>query len=237
MTHPNPIHQAIGETDIYLIDQIMKGRYQPKESILDAGCGYGRNLHWFLQNDCIIYGVDQDESAIGHLRSKLQPPLSKLTPPLGEPPPALGEPPPALSERFRAAGLDELPFNDKYFDHIICSAVLHFAKDTAHFHRMVAEIVRVLKPNGSLFIRMTSDIGIEDKVHRLGMPEPPDPLAAQDPLTGGVYRIPDGSTRFLLTRSLLAETMQKNKLSFLEPFKTVNVNDLRCMSTLVLNRR
>ena len=208
----------------------MKGRYQPKETILDAGCGHGRNLHWFLQNDCIIYGVDQDESAIDDLRRKLGTPLSERTPPLGEPPPA-------LSERFRAAELDELPFNDKYFDHIICSAVLHFAKDTTHFHRMVAEIVRVLKPNGSLFIRMTSDIGIEDKVHRLGMPEPPDPLDALDPLAGGVYQIPDGSTRFLLTRSLLAETMQKNKLSFLEPFKTVNVNDLRCMSTLVLNRR
>lgn len=213
----------------------MKGRYQPKETILDAGCGHGRNLHWFLQNDCIIYGVDQDESAIDDLRRKLSPPLSEPPPPApSKLPPALGEPPPALSERFRAAGLDALPFNDKYFDHIICSAVLHFAKDTTHFHRMVAEIVRVLKPNGSLFIRMTSDIGIEDKVHRLG---PPDPLDALDPLAGGVYQIPDGSTRFLLTRSLLAETMQKNKLSFLEPFKTVNVNDLRCMSTLVLNRR
>jgi tellurite methyltransferase len=212
LTQSNPIHEAIGDTDIYLIDQIMKGRYQAKETILDAGCGHGRNLHWFLQNDCSIYGVDQDESAIGHVRSKLASPLGKLSPQ-----PSKLTPP--LSERFQAAELDALPFNDKYFDHIICSAVLHFAKDIAHFHRMVAEIVRVLKPNGSLFIRMTSDIGIEDKVH---------------PLAGGVYQIPDGSTRFLLTRPLLAETMQKNKLSFLEPFKTVNVNDLRCMSTLVL---
>jgi tellurite methyltransferase len=198
LTHSNPLHEAIGETDIYLIDQIMKGRYQPEDTILDAGCGYGRNLHWFLQNDYTVYGVDQDETAIDDLRRKLTPPHS---------------------ERFQAAQLDDLPFNHKNFEHIICSAVLHFAKDTAHFHRMVAEMLRVLKPKGSLFIRMTSDIGIEDRVRPLG---------------DGVYQIPDGSTRFLLTRPLLTETMQKNKLTFLEPFKTVNVNDLRCMSTLVL---
>jgi tellurite methyltransferase len=198
LTHSNPLHEAVGETDIYLIDQIMKGRYQPEDTILDAGCGYGRNLHWFLQNDYTVYGVDQDETAIDDLRRKLTPPLS---------------------ERFQAAQLDDLPFNHKNFEHIICSAVLHFAKDTAHFHRMVAEMLRVLKPKGSLFIRMTSDIGIEDRVRPLG---------------DGVYQIPDGSTRFLLTRPLLTETMQKNKLTFLEPFKTVNVNDLRCMSTLVL---
>jgi len=115
--------------------------------------------------------------------------------------------------------VEKLPFEDNYFSHIISSAVLHFAKDTIQFHRMVAEMVRVLQPNGSLFIRMTSDIGIEDKVNLLG---------------DGVYNIPDGSTRFLLTRALLADIMKKNKLSFLEPLKTVNVNDVRCMSTLVV---
>jgi hypothetical protein len=86
---------------------------------------------------------------------------------------------------------------------------------------MIAEMVRVLKPSGSVFIRMTSDIGIEAKVQRVG---------------DGVYDIPDGSRRFLLTRTLLADIMRKNKLSFLEPLKTVNVNDVRCMSTVVLTR-
>jgi hypothetical protein len=68
---------------------------------------------------------------------------------------------------------------------------------------------------------MTSDIGIEDKVQPAG---------------DGVYDIPDGSRRFLLTRDLLADVMRKNGLSFLEPLKTVNVNDIRCMSTVVLRR-
>ncbi len=40
----NPLHDAIGETGIYLIDQIIKGRCQGEGTIRDAGCGYRRNL-------------------------------------------------------------------------------------------------------------------------------------------------------------------------------------------------
>jgi tellurite methyltransferase len=194
---PNPLEEVIGSTDIYLVDQIMKGRYKADDIVLDAGCGYGRNLHWFLRNDVVIYGVDQDVNAVHDLQRRH----------------------PGAAERFRQSAVEKMPFEKGQFDHVISSAVLHFAKDTAHFERMVAEMVRVLKPLGSLFIRMTSDIGIEDKVQPVG---------------NGVYDIPDGSRRFLLTRTLLADVMRKNGLSFLEPLKTVNVNDIRCMSTLVL---
>jgi len=177
----------------------MKGRYKMNDTILDAGCGYGRNLHWFLRNNVVIYGVDQDANAIHDLQRRQS----------------------TIAERFRQSPVEKTPFEDDQFDHIISSAVLHFAKNTAHFRQMIAEMVRVLKPLGSLFIRMTSDIGIEDKVQLVG---------------DGVYDIPDGSRRFLLTRTLLADIMRKNGLSFLEPLKTVNVNDVRCMSTLVLRR-
>jgi tellurite methyltransferase len=199
LSNPNSIEEVIGSTDIYLVDQIMKGRYAPNDIILDAGCGYGRNLHWFLRNNVPIYGIDHDANAISDLQFR----HSKV------------------ADRFRQSPVQQLPFENNQFDHIISSAVLHFAKDTVHFRQMIAEMVRVLKPSGSLFIRMTSDIGIEDRVRSVG---------------DGAYDLPDGSRRFLLTRALLADTMQMNKLSFLEPFKTVNVNDVRCMSTLVLTK-
>jgi tellurite methyltransferase len=193
------IEEVIGATDIYLLDQIMKGRYKTNDIILDAGCGYGRNLHWFLRNDFAIYGVDQDANAIHDLQRRH----------------------PAVAARFSQSAVEHVPFENEQFDHIISSAVLHFAKDTEHFRQMISEMVRVLKPAGSLFIRMTSDIGIEDKVRPAG---------------DGVYDIPDGSRRWLLTRALLAEVMRKNGLAFLEPLKTVNVNDIRCMSTVVLRK-
>ena len=189
----------MGDTDIYLIDQIMKGRYGQLDTILDAGCGGGRNLHWFLQNNSLIYGVDRDENAIGQLQSSY----------------------PALAERFWQAPVEKLPFGDNDFNHVISSAVLHFAENTQHFHNMVTEMLRVLRPSGSLFIRMTSDIGIEHSVQLI---------------EDGVYFIPDGSQRFLLTRQLLSDLVQQHKLLLLEPLKTVNVSDVRCMSTLVLGK-
>lgn len=195
----NPLQEIIGTTDIYLVDQIMKGRYKAGDVVLDAGCGYGRNLHWFLRNEMTIYGVDREAAAIGELRRGY----------------------PDIADRFQVAEVEKMPFGDERFDHIISSAVLHFAQDTEHLRRMVAEMVRVLKRSGSLFIRMTTDIGIEERVRLVG---------------DGVYAIPDGSRRFLLTRQLLAEMMRENGLSFLEPLKVVNVDDVRCMSTLVLRK-
>lgn len=194
------IHEVIGDTDIYLIDQILKGRYQPEDTILDAGCGLGRNMHWFLQSKFCIYGIDQNNGHITDLKQD-----NPLLP----------------ANRLQVAKVELMPFGNSFFNHIISSAVLHFAESTEHFLAMLKEMVRVLKPKGSLFIRMTSDIGIDDKVKPIG---------------DGVYIIPDTSTCFLLTRPLLQTILNEFHLSFLEPLKTVNVNDVRCMSTLVLQK-
>lgn len=196
----NSLQNLVGDTDIYLLDQIMKGRCKQTDKILDAGCGTGRNLHWFLKEKMDVYAIDQNPDAIAALK-KAYPgfPASKL----------------------QRCPVEQLPFERNFFDHIISSAVLHFAMSTAQFYDMLAEMLRVLKPGGSLFIRMTSDIGIEHLVKLI---------------KDGVYIIPDGSKRFLLTRSLLADIIQRHSLSFIEPFKTVNVDDTRCMSTLVLQK-
>ena len=196
----NNIQTQLGQTDIYLIDQIMKGRYKPDDIILDAGCGSGRNMHWFLQNHFNITGIDTNEAAMQKLKDKY----------------------PGLRNTFSVLPVENTGFSDNHFDHIICSAVLHFANSTAQFKLMFAELLRVLKAGGSLFIRMATDIGIEDKVELIA---------------DGVYVIPDGSTRFLLTRQLLAGCMQQNKLSFIEPIKTTNGDDVRCMSTLLLQKK
>ena len=192
----------LGQTDIYLIDQIMKGRYQKvSEKILDAGCGQGRNLFWFIENGFDIYGIDHDQQNIDFLSSRLGP---------------------EQSEKLIEAELDAIPFPAQFFNHIISSAVLHFAASRNHFFKLLEEHIRVLKMEGTLFIRMASDIGLPSKE-----------ALNQD----GVFRIPDGSSRFLLTRSLLREILEVFPVSMLEPIKTTNVNDIRCMSTLMLMRK
>ena len=197
----NSLQKLVGDTDIYLLDQIMKGRYLQTDKILDAGCGTGRNLHWFLQNNMDVYGIDRDPVAINIIKTE-HPSLS--------------------NEKVQATAFEKMPFENNFFDHIICSAVLHFADSTTQFQIMLTEMVRVLKTGGSLFIRMASNIGIEDKVVLINE---------------GVYLIPDGSNRFLLTRPLLTGVLQHYPLFFIEPFKTVNVDDKRCMSTLIFEKK
>jgi tellurite methyltransferase len=190
--------------DIYLLDQILKDRYAADDKILDAGCGAGRNLFWLLKNGFNVYAVDAKKEALETLIQKAN----------------------SLDIEFETAkikigDLQSLEFDSDFFDHIICSAVLHFAKSHQHFEKMFAELIRIIKPGGTFFIRMTSNIGIEDKVQEID---------------SGVYQIPDGSIRYLLTRTMLSLIMKRHRLSFLEPLKTVNVGDERCMSTLMLQK-
>ncbi len=198
MKEENGVASIPAQTDIYLIDQILKNRYNPGETILDAGCGSGRNIEWFIQNNFTSYGIDISIDVISQIKEKYQH---------------------LPSERFLVSTVDSISFADNFFDHIICVAVLHFAENKAQFLNMLKELLRVLKRGGSLLIRIASDIGIETRVIPVG---------------NGVYFIPDGTKRFLLTRELLQDCFENPGLSFAEPFKTVNVDDTRCMSTLVL---
>jgi 2-polyprenyl-3-methyl-5-hydroxy-6-metoxy-1,4-benzoquinol methylase len=195
----NNLKNQLGNIDIYLLDQILKSRYKTSDLILDAGCGNGRNIHWFYNNKFSIYGIDK---SIDHVKS-------------------LKDTYKNVADNFSVSTIDNTSFKNEMFDHIICNAVLHFAKNTTHFEKMFAELIRILKPKGSLFIRMTSNIGIEDKIIHL---------------TDGIYKLPDSSTRFLLTKTLLDKLVKNHYLSFLEPLKTVNVNDVRSMTTLVLQK-
>lgn len=195
----NHLKEIISNTDIYLIDQILKNRYKPTDTILDAGCGNGRNIKWFYDNGYSFYGVDMYTSPLNTAKERY----------------------PLYKNNLIESSIENLPFEAKKFNHIICNAVLHFAKDTDHFKIMFAELVRVLKPNGSLFIRMSSTIGFEKFV---------------TPISDGVYKLPNGSNFFLLTKELLKTQMQAHNLHFLEPLKTVIVDELRTMTTLVLTK-
>jgi len=189
----------VGNTDIYVLDQILKERYSKTDIILDAGCGKGRNLYWFDYHDFKIWGVDQDIESVNYVKEKY----------------------PKVASKIVLSQLQNLPFDSSFFDHIICCAVLHFSESTDTFKKMFSSLMRVLKPNGTLFIRMTSNIGIEKYV---------------TPIKNGIYQLGDQSERFLLTKELLQEMMKIHKLSFLEPIKSTNVSDQRCMTTLVLQK-
>src|SRR5688500_12189597 len=60
----NNLKEIFGDIDIYLFDQLLKGRYDRCKNIIDVGCGYGRNIVYFLQHNYNVFGIDRNAEAI-----------------------------------------------------------------------------------------------------------------------------------------------------------------------------
>ena len=58
------LQAQFGEIDIYLFDQLLRGRLVPGTRILDVGCGSGRNLVYLLRAGYQVFGVDPDPGSI-----------------------------------------------------------------------------------------------------------------------------------------------------------------------------
>ena len=198
------VQETFGNIDIYLFDQIQKGRFSPNMKILDAGCGGGRNIIYFLREGFDVSAVDQNPEAIEQIKQYAK----QLAPNLP-------------SDNFQTSPIERMPFPDQHFDWIISNAVLHFAENPTQFNQMLFEMWRTLRINGKLFVRLASSIGIENLVI---------------PTERGRYDLPDGSERFLVTEELLLMATENLRANLLEPIKTTNVQNLRCMTTWVLQK-
>ncbi len=198
------LNRLLGNVDIYLLDQILKGRFTKEMKILDAGCGEGRNAVYFIQKNYQLFGIDPNETAIQYCRY-----LAKSLNPFYD------------SYRFQTGRLEEIPFHAGAFDAVVCSAVLHFAKDVDNFMEMSREIHRVLKPGGMFWFRTcTAFGGILDQSKALG---------------GGRFLLPDGSERFLVT-SQDVDNLEKIGFRFLDIPKTVLVLGQREMGVFLMEK-
>lgn len=131
------LNKLLGNIDVYLLDQILKGRFSKDMKILDAGCGEGRNTVYFIQEGYQIFGIDPNETAIQYCRYAAK----------------------SLDQqydihRFQKGRLEEIPFHKEAFEAVVCSAVLHFASGVDNFWEMITEIHRILKPGGIFWFRM-----------------------------------------------------------------------------------
>ena len=197
------IQEQFGQIDIYVFDQILRGNIAPGMRVLDAGCGYGRNLVHLLREGCQVFAVDLDSDSVAHVR--------QLSASLGT-----GLP----DSNFQVGSIEQMPFPDAFADVVMCTSVLHFARDEDHFHAMLAELWRVLRPGGVLFCRLGSNIGMEF-----------------EQLPGGLSVIGDGSVWFLVNEDMLMELTQTLNGVLVDPLKTTVVQDYRCMTTWVLRKR
>jgi tellurite methyltransferase len=142
--------EQFGQIDIYLFDQLLRGRITPGMRILDAGCGFGRNVAYLIKEGYEVFGVDSDRGAVEGVRRL----AAALVPSL-----------PATN--FRVESVEEMSFPSAFGDVVLSSAVLHFARDNDHFQAMLRGTWRVLKPRGLLFCRLASSIGIEHQIKQI----------------------------------------------------------------------
>jgi len=195
------LQEQFGQIDIYLFDQILRGNITSGIRVVDADCGFGRNLICLFREGCEVFAIDTNEHAVEHVR--------RLADSLGNSSPA---------ENFRKAPVEQMPFADAIADLVICSAVLHFARNREHFLAMLNELWRVLRSGGMLFCRLASRIGMDF-----------------EPIRDGIYRV--GSAEWFLTdEAMLVALTRERNAEQVDPLKTTIVQGSRCMTTWVLRK-
>ena len=194
--------------DVYLLDQVMKGNVGVGKRVLDAGCGHGRNIAYFMQAGHDVCAIDISETAVSRVKELAH----ELAP--GSP---AGNIQPGRVEDLVAI------HGEAAFDLVICIAVLHFAENPAHFEQMLDSLWATLAPGGILFARLATNMGVE---------------AQLNPVDGAVGRdvMGDGSTRFVVSMDDLLAQTERLGGKLLEPIKSVVVQDLRSMGVWVIRK-
>ena len=141
MRNIEELQSNLGNIDLYLLDQLLKERYQKASSILEAGCGYGRNIDLIHRLGYDVSALDRNKECVLFCQDKF----------------------PQIRHQIILGDLENMPYPDEQFDHIISSAVFHFAESTDHFERLFGEHMRILRSGGTIFIRMTTAFGLDPR--------------------------------------------------------------------------
>ncbi len=145
------LREQFGDIDIYLFDQLLRDAIAQGATVVDAGCGNGRNLVYLLRTGHAVLAADERPEAIAAVRAM----AAKLAPHLP-------------SSNFRCEPIEAMSFADGCADVAISSAVLHFARDESHFRAMLRGTWRTVRAGGMLFCRLASSIGLEGRIELIG---------------------------------------------------------------------
>jgi SAM-dependent methyltransferase len=204
----NNLESQFGQIDIYLFDQLLRGRIRPGMRVFDAGCGHGRNLIYLLRGGWEVFGNDADPASVArvqHLAATLVPACP--------------------STNFRVEPVERSTFTEAFADVVLSSAVLHFARDDEQFLAMVREMWRLLKPGGMLWCRLASSIGIEGRVRVIRgrwclLPDGSERYLADEPMLveltrtlGGQLLDPIKTTVVQDQRAMTTWVLQKDKVA------------------------
>jgi len=104
--------------------------FLPKQAgaVLDVGCGTGIHLEMYQRYGCNLYGIDTSPSMLELARTRL------------------GE-----RAELRLADAPQLPYEDGFFDLVLCMLVLHEMDEQVR-NTVIGELTRVIKPDGRILL-------------------------------------------------------------------------------------
>ena len=195
------LQDQFGQIDIYLFDQLLRGNILPGMRILDAGCGFGRNLVYLLRSGFDIIAIDANPEAIQHVRA-LAAELAPTLPP----------------DNFRVSTIEQLDIPTSSAEVVLCNSVLQFARDETHFLSMIEELWRVLTPGGFFFCRLGSRIGMDFEQLRENIFRIPD---------GSEWFLPDETMLLDITEQLDAVQVDPLKTTIVQDYRCMTTWVLR----------
>jgi len=136
-----PAWSTLIDVDIYLLDLVLRGLIRADASVIDIGCGGGRNLPFLAQAGASITAVDADHAALAGCAQRLAQ--------------APG------THRCHVGALPDLGITE-CFDAVLCIAVLHFAPDQHRFHQWADACWERLKPGGVFLARLSTRIALPE---------------------------------------------------------------------------
>ena len=160
-----------------------------------------------MSHDYDVFALDADSDAVATTREQAQ---------------RLGAPYDA--DRFRVEAIEDASFPDASFDFVICNAVLHFARDDDHFRAMIERLTALTRPGGIVFTRLGTTITLDGLIQ---------PVEGAAPKWGA---FPDGHAHYLVGLDDLLAATSRLGAELVDPVKTVNVQNRRCMTTWVWRR-
>jgi SAM-dependent methyltransferase len=255
------LREWFGGIDIYIFDQLLKGRIVPGMSVLDAGCGSGRNLVYFLRSGYEVFGIDESEDAILQVR-KLAASLAPHLP----------------GENFWVGSVEGLAEQGKSKRVKVKSEEGSGSRELGTGNReqeignRELDTARVVSAPGTLPFRnqqsavsnpQSVDVVLSSAVLHFARDEqhwqamvsamwsvlkPGGMFFARLASTIGMenrvrliegrrYQLPDGSDRFLVDETMLHQVTSALGGEFIEPIKTTVVEKMRAMTTWVGRKR
>jgi ubiquinone/menaquinone biosynthesis C-methylase UbiE len=134
---PTPAYQELFDAE----KQYLKENISHDATVLDIGCGEGRNMQSILENTPNIYGIDMDLKAVEDAKKKFEQ---------------------VDTVQVVCASATKLPFKDEVFDTVTFLMILPNLEDNKL--PAIKESARVLKKDGKLILSTFTETAFDERM-------------------------------------------------------------------------